>query len=348
MSEIKATPQASGVAQNEMRHIPVMLDEVIKYLAPKPSEVFVDGTFGAGGYSTAILNLGANVIAIDRDPDAIADGADLVARFDGRLKLLPGKFSQMDVLVAEAGADLVDGVVLDVGVSSMQINEDERGFSFLHDGPLDMRMAQTGPSAADLVNNLERANLTRIIGILGEERHASRVSKAIIERREVEPFSRTLDLAKVVEKAVGKTKNDRIHPATRTFQGLRIFVNSELEELALALLAAERILKPGGRLVVVSFHSLEDRLVKRFLVDRSSEYVGSRHLPQADSRPITFSLLKRGAVAPKAHEVECNPRARSAKLRAGLRTDAPAGKPDLSIFKLADFSGVVEIPRRDA
>ncbi len=332
----------------DVRHVPVMLGEVIKYLAPKKDEVFIDGTFGAGGYTTAILNTGAKVVAIDRDPDAITNGAKLVEQAKGKLSLLSGKFSRLDEQANEAGFEQVDGVVLDVGVSSMQLNEQERGFSFLHDGPLDMRMEQQGPSAADLVNGLERANLTRIIGILGEERHASRVSKAIIARREEMLFTRTSDLAKVVEKAVGKSKNDRIHPATRTFQALRIFVNNELEELALALLAAERIIKPGGRLVVVSFHSLEDRLVKRFLVNRSSDQAGSRHLPQVENAPSTFTLLKRGAVGPRAEEIERNPRARSAKLRAAVRTDAASGNPDLSIFKMADFSGVVEISGRDA
>lgn len=344
-----ATDKTDNAASPEgVRHVPVMLDEVIKYLAPKKDEVFIDGTFGAGGYTSAILNKGASVIAIDRDPDAIANGTALVEQAKGRLSLLSGKFSRLDELANEAGFEQVDGVVLDVGVSSMQLNEQERGFSFLHDGPLDMRMAQKGPSAADLVNGLERANLTRIIGILGEERHASRVSKAILERREEMLFSRTSDLAKVVEKAVGKSKNDRIHPATRTFQALRIFVNNELEELALALLAAERIIKPGGRLVVVSFHSLEDRLVKRFLVNRSSDQVGSRHLPQVKNDPSTFALLKRGAVGPRAEEVEQNPRSRSAKLRAAVRSDAAFDKPDLSIFKMADFSGVVEISGRNA
>ena len=345
---MNSIPPTEQLSQIEMRHVPVMLVEVKKYLAPKQDETFIDGTFGAGGYTAAILNTGANVIAIDRDPDAIAKGAALVEQSDGRLSLMSGKFSRLDELAIDAGFKQVDGVVLDVGVSSMQLNEQERGFSFLHDGPLDMRMGQQGPSAADLVNRLERANLTRIIGILGEERHASRVSKAIVARREETPFTRTLDLAKVVEKAVGKSKNDRIHPATRTFQALRIFVNSELEELASALLAAERVLKPGGRLVVVSFHSLEDRLVKRFLVNRSSEQTGSRHLPLVENEPATFSLLKRGAVAPQSIEVEQNPRARSAKLRAGVRTNAAARKPDLSIFKLADFSGVVEISRKHA
>ncbi len=324
-----------------------MLAEVLKYLAPQPGEIIIDGTFGAGGYSSAILATGARVIAVDRDPDAIADGGELVAQAGGRLTLIEGRFSKLDQIAESAGYPQADGVVLDVGVSSMQLDRHHRGFSFLGDGPLDMRMGQSGPTAADLVNNLERANLTRIIGILGEERHASRVSKAIIERRKKAQFSTTADLARVVSMAAGKSRNDRIHPATRTFQALRIFLNGELEELAWALLAAERILKPGGRLVVVSFHSLEDRLVKRFLADRSSGLSGSRHLPQPGQVQPTFSLLKRGAVKPREEETGQNPRARSAKLRAALRTGAAPGDLDMKVFGLADFSGVTEIAGRD-
>ncbi len=329
-------------------HVPVMLREVLEYLAPQPGEVIIDGTFGAGGYSEAILAGGACVIGIDQDPDAISGGQGLVEKSGGALTLLKGRFANLDALAADAGHELVDAVVLDIGVSSMQFDQRERGFSFQQDGPLDMRMGQSGPTAADLVNNLERSNLTRIIGILGEERHASRVSKAIIARREKALFSRTSDLAKVVEQAVGKSKNDRIHPATRTFQALRIFVNSELEQLAKALLAAERVLKPGGRLVVVSFHSLEDRLVKRFLVARSSNASGSRHMPQLDERQPTFLLPKRGVITPRADECEDNPRARSARLRAGIRSGAPAEKADMALFRLADFSGVTEISGKDA
>lgn len=329
------------------RHVPVMLAEVMKYLAPTAGEVIIDGTFGAGGYSAAILASGARVIGIDRDPDAIVGGAELVKQSADALTLIEGRFANLDQLAADVGFERVDGVVLDVGVSSMQFDQHERGFSFQNDGPLDMRMEQSGPTAADLVNLLERANLTRIIGILGEERHASRVSKAIVERRERAPFTRTADLARVVEQAAGKSKNDRIHPATRTFQALRIFLNRELEELSSALFAAERVLKPGGRLVVVSFHSLEDRLVKRFMVDRSSSAAGSRHMPQVNIKPSTFSLLKRGAVTPGTEECGRNPRARSAKLRAALRTDAPPENADMAIFKLADFSGVTELSRKD-
>ncbi len=325
-----------------------MLQEVLSALDPKPGEIFIDGTFGAGGYSSAILEKGAQVLAIDQDPEAISGGAAMVADANGQLQLVHGKFSELDALAVNAGYDKVDGVVLDVGVSSMQLNQQERGFSFLHDGPLDMRMAQSGPSAAELVNVAERTNLTRIIGLLGEERHASRVSKAIVERRDVQPFLRTADLAKTVEKALGKSgRGERIHPATRTFQALRIFINDELGELASALLAAERILNPGGRLVVVSFHSLEDRLVKRFFVDRSRVAAGSRHMPTVADSPSTFTLINRGMQKPGRTEIEQNPRSRSARLRAGVRTDVPAvSKADYSIFKLPDFSGVVEFSRK--
>ena len=323
-----------------------MLDEVLDSLAPQSADVIVDGTFGAGGYSSAILAAGAKVIGIDRDPDAIAAGAELVSQANGQLTLLEGRFSRLDHLVENAGFSQVDGIVLDVGVSSMQLDQHHRGFSFRHDGPLDMRMEQSGPTAADLVNLVERANLTRIIGILGEERKASRVSRAIIERRAKMKFSTTADLANVVAQAVGKGKNDRIHPATRTFQALRIFLNSELEELASALLAAERLLKPGGRIVVVSFHSLEDRVVKRFFANRSGGDGGSRYLPQSEKLSPSFLLVKRGAVKPGQMEVDRNPRARSAKLRAARRTDAVALHDGFKIFGLADFSGVTEISRK--
>ena len=229
-------------------HIPVMLNEVMRALSPSSGDVMVDATFGAGGYTSAILNAGAKVVAIDRDPNAISAGEALVSQHEGNLSLQHGRFSNLDALAQVAGYSQVDGVVADIGVSSMQIDQAERGFSFQKDGPLDMRMEQAGVSAADVVNTCERSDLTRIIGILGEERQASRVSAEIAERRLKEPFSTTLDLANLVEKTLGRKAKDRIHPATRTFQALRIFVNRELEELADALLAAERVLKPGGRI----------------------------------------------------------------------------------------------------
>jgi len=315
-------------------HIPVMLNEVMKALSVDAGEVFVDATFGAGGYSSAILDEGAKVIAIDRDPNAIAAGASLVDQYDGRLVLEQGRFSNLDALARSTGHQTVSGVVADIGVSSMQIDQAERGFSFQKDGPLDMRMEQAGVSAADVVNTFDRSDLTRIIGILGEERQASRISAEIVERRTQALFSTTLDLARCVEKVLGRKNRDKIHPATRTFQALRIYVNRELEELADALLAAERILEQGGRLVVVTFHSLEDRLVKRFLQDRAETSGGSRHLPQVETKELTFKQIKRGAISASAEESAINPRARSAKLRWAIRTDVPSKDDDKALFGL--------------
>ncbi|CAG0995952.1 MAG: 16S rRNA (cytosine(1402)-N(4))-methyltransferase RsmH [Rhizobiaceae bacterium] len=310
------------------RHIPVLLDEVLAALAPVAGDIVVDGTFGAGGYTRAILDRGASVVAIDRDPDAIVAGRALEREAGGRLKLVHAPFSELDNHV-----DAADGVVLDIGVSSMQLDQAARGFSFRADGPLDMRMARKGPSAADVVNRFKVGDLARIFGFLGEERHAGRIARMIEKRRESRPFTRTLELADAIETHIGRNPKDRIHPATRVFQALRIFVNDELGELARALMAAERVLKPGGRLVVVTFHSLEDRIVKRFIVDRSANAGGSRHLPETISRAPTFTSAGK-AVAPAEREVEANPRARSAKLRAAVRTSAPARAEDLSIFGL--------------
>lgn len=308
-------------------HIPVLLDEVLRALAPRPGETIVDGTFGAGGYTRALLNVGASVIAIDRDPDAIRNGRALEAANDGRLRLVQGAFSQLDIHANEA----VDGVVLDIGVSSMQLDQAERGFSFRFDGPLDMRMAQAGPTAADVVNSLKAGDLTRIFGILGEERHAGRIARMIEKRRAARPFERTRDLAEAIEALVGRHPKDRIHPATRVFQALRIFVNDELGELARALYAAERALTPGGRLVVVTFHSLEDRIVKRFVADRSGSAGGSRHMPEVREEAPTFEKSGK-VIAASENEAERNPRARSAKLRVAVRSDAPARREDHSIF----------------
>jgi 16S rRNA (cytosine1402-N4)-methyltransferase len=298
-------------------HIPVLLDEAI-----------VDGTFGAGGYTRAILGTGASVVAIDRDPDAIAAGRALEAEHEGRLRLVHAPFSSLDAHVEQ-----VDGVVLDIGVSSMQLDQAERGFSFRADGPLDMRMAQAGLSAADVVNSYKTSDLTRIFGLLGEERHAGRIARMIEARREKRPFARTLELADAIETLVGRAPRDKIHPATRVFQALRIYVNDELGELSRALVAAERALKPGGRLVVVTFHSLEDRIVKRFLADRDETVAGSRHLPQVAEKVATFRRKGGGITAGDA-EVERNPRARSARLRAAVRTDAPPRGDDPSVFGL--------------
>lgn len=317
------------------RHVPVLLDEVLAALQPQPGEVIVDGTFGAGGYTKAILATGASVVAIDRDPDAIAAGRALEAQSGGKLRLVQSPFSSLDEHV-----ELVDGVVLDIGVSSMQLDQAERGFSFRNDGPLDMRMAQAGASAADVVNRYKLGDLARIFGFLGEERHAGRIARMIESRREKKPFERTLDLADAIETHIGRSPKDKIHPATRVFQALRIYVNDELGELARALFAAERALKPGGRLVVVTFHSLEDRIVKRFIADRSSAPSRSRYMPELHAIATTFDK-KGGAVGPTEAEIEANPRSRSAKLRAAVRTTAAPRSEDISIFglpKLPDVS----------
>lgn len=330
---MNAASQNSGSDQDHQRHIPVLLDPVLAALQPRAGQVIVDGTFGAGGYTTAILERGGNVVAIDRDPDAIVAGAVLVERFKPRLRLEHGPFSEMEALVGET----VDGVVLDIGVSSMQLDEAERGFSFRFEGPLDMRMAQEGLSAADVVNRFKVSDLTRIFGLLGEERHAGRIARAIEKVRAERPFETTSQLADLVEKTIGRKPGDRIHPATRVFQGLRIFVNDELGELGRALFAAERILKPGGILAVVTFHSLEDRMVKRFFAERSGGSGGSRHLPAAHAVTGTFEKPAK-AVEPTESEVDANPRARSARLRSAVRTAAPAGRADLSIFSMPALS----------
>lgn len=314
------------------RHIPVMLAEVLAALVPRDGEVIVDGTFGAGGYSSAILAAAdCRVIAIDRDPTAIAGGAALVAQHAGRLSLNHGRFSDMEEIAAAA----VDGVVLDIGVSSMQIDEAERGFSFLREGPLDMRMALSGPTAADYVNRLPQEQLADLIFILGEEHRSRAIARAIVKAREEAPLSTTTDLVKAVERATGPQRmKDRTHPATKTFQALRIHVNAELDELVEALFAAERMLKPGGRLVVVTFHSLEDRIVKRFFATRSGNVPStSRHAPGIEVRPDpTFTLPHKGHLEPGEAEMQRNPRARSAKLRVGVRTAAPAMAPDATLL----------------
>ncbi len=321
-----------GPASGPFGHIPVMLNEVLRALQPAAGQIIVDGTFGAGGYGRAILQGEADLVAIDRDPDVAEGAAKFAAEFGQRFKFINGEFSNMDALCRDVGIESVDGVVLDIGVSSMQIDQGERGFSFQKDGPLDMRMGQSGISAADVVNRAEGKDLTRIIGILGEERYASRVSRAIVARREEQPFLRTLDLAAIIEKTLGRKFNDRIHPATRTFQALRIFVNRELEQLAHGLFAAERLLKAGGRLVVVTFHSLEDRIVKQFFADRCGGKGGSRHLPQAYEEAPTFSQMKRGAIKASEEEAQINPRARSAKLRWAIRSDSVSRKDNINLF----------------
>lgn len=307
-------------------HISVLLTEVLDALDLRDGATYVDGTFGAGGYTLAMLGRAAcRVYAIDRDPNAAAAGRALPEAQSGRLILLEGRFGDMDLLLAESGVNRVDGVALDIGVSSMQLDQAERGFSFAKDGPLDMRMEQAGPSAADVVNTYDEAELADIIFRYGEDRQSRRIARAIVAARAEKPFERTLELAGVVAKVVKKS-GDGIHPATRTFQALRIHVNDELGELERGLAAAEKILAPGGRLAVVTFHSLEDRVVKTFLKQRSGDMPApSRHLPQAAGGPApTFTLLGRKAIAPGEAEVARNPRARSAKLRAAIRTEAPA------------------------
>ena len=324
----------AGADGGPARHIPVLLDEVAAAVAAKPGETVIDGTFGAGGYTKRILADGANVIGIDRDPDAIEAGQALVAQSGGRLRLWHGAFADMEEAVDGA---LVDAVVLDIGVSSMQIDEAERGFSFLREGPLDMRMAQSGVSAADVVNHAKVGDLIRIIGILGEEKNASRIAKMIERERAVQPFTTTRQLSAAIEKLIPRRHDDRIHPATRTFQGLRIYVNDELGQLTEALMAAERVLKPSGRLVVVTFHSLEDRIVKKYFADRADAGHGSRHLPQVVFKAPTFTLPFKGAVDAGEAELAANPRSRSAKLRVGIRTDATARND-------TDFAGLPNLP----
>jgi 16S rRNA (cytosine1402-N4)-methyltransferase len=331
---------ADGAAGGPARHIPVLIEEVMRFLAPAAGETIIDGTFGAGGYSRAILGCGASVIAIDRDPTAIAGGEALWESARDRLTLVEGRFSDLDEIARDCGHERIDGVVLDIGVSSMQLDTAERGFSFRTDGPLDMRMGDQGPSAADVVNAMEPAELARVIAVLGEEKKARSVARAIDAARRAGPITSTKQLAEIVARAVGHRVTDPIHPATRTFQALRIFVNRELEELADALAASERILGEGGRLVVVSFHSLEDRIVKRFLADRSATAPsGSRHLPEQRIAPATFELLARGVVEASEAEIRSNPRSRSARLRAARRTAAPSRPLDGAAFGVPALPG---------
>jgi 16S rRNA (cytosine1402-N4)-methyltransferase len=327
---------AGGLA----RHVPVLLPEMLNQLSVVEGGRYIDGTFGAGGYTRAILERGGTVLALDRDRAAIEAGATMVAESGGRLILVEGRFSDLDAHARRAGFFPVDGIVLDVGVSSMQLDDPARGFSFRSDGPLDMRMAPGGADAAMVVNNASPKELAAIIRVYGEERKAGRIARAIEKARAEQPITRTGRLAEIVAAAAGPAGASRIHPATRTFQALRIFINRELEELAQALAAAEAVLAEGGRLVVVAFHSLEDRIVKRFLQDRATEARGSRHLPLAKPEPPTFKFLTRGAVEPSEEEVGRNPRARSARLRAAVRTAAPARALDFHAVGVPQLGGV--------
>lgn len=303
-------------------HIPVLLKPLLRAVAPV-SGVWLDGTFGAGGYSRGLLAAGADVvIGVDRDPAVFGMAQAWAGEFGGRLRLVEGTFSELDVLADQP----LDGVVLDLGVSSMQLDQAERGFSFLRDGPLDMRMGQAGPSAADLLNSADEAVIADVLYHYGEERAARRIARAIVAAR---PVMRTAELAEIVAGCLPRPKPGQSHPATRSFQAIRIWVNDEFRQLVDGLSAAERALKPGGRLAVVSFHSLEDRIVKRFMQARSnSAGGGSRYAPVQEAAPAAFTLPFRRAIGPDADEMGVNPRARSALLRVAIRTDAPAVPAD--------------------
>lgn len=312
-------------------HIPVMLDEVLRTLAPRDDGVYLDGTFGAGGYSAAILEAApATVWAIDRDPAAITRGAALAARFPGRLHLIEGRFGDMLALLTEAGVTALDGVVLDLGVSSLQLDDPARGFSFRAEGPLDMRMGGDGPTAADLVNDLPEAELADLLFAFGEERRSRRIARAIVTARAAAPITTTAQLAAIVRSVVPPDRSG-IDPATRSFQALRIRVNDELGEIEHGLEQAAALLAPGGRLIVVSFHSLEDRIVKRFMREAAGRGQGmSRHDPRSMApHPVTvhrgFRVLTPKPLRPAAAEIAANPRARSARLRA-LEREPPSGR----------------------
>ncbi len=321
---------AARTEAQDKPHISVMLNEVLATLKPAAGEVYADGTFGAGGYSKAILDTAdCRVIGIDRDKSALWLGEDLKTIYKDRLILKHGRFSDVADLVADAGYPQIDGFVLDLGVSSMQLDQAERGFSFRFDGPLDMRMNQDGgeESAADIVNTWDETDLANIIWKYGDERHSRRIARRIVESRKEKPITRTGELADIVRASVPRSHGDKIDPSTRTFQALRIVVNTEMDELENALHAAAAVLKPGGRLVVVSFHSLEDRIVKSFMHEQAGLTArSSRHLPDLPSRNDSapaFTLPSRKAIFPTDQESSINPRARSARLRVAVRTDAP-------------------------
>jgi 16S rRNA (cytosine1402-N4)-methyltransferase len=318
-------PNHSHDSPQQSPHVPVLAAEAVDALAVAPGGLYLDGTFGAGGYARLILEKGGNVLALDRDPSAIAGGAALVAASGERLTLVQTRFSLMEAAARERGLGPFDGIVLDIGVSSMQIDQPERGFSFRFDGPLDMRMEKTGRSAADFVNELDAEPLANLLYLYGEERASRRIARAIVAERAKAPITTTAALAHIIARA-NPGKPQDIHPATRSFQALRIAVNEELDELTRALEAAERLLRPGGRLAVVTFHSLEDRIVKHFFAGRSGRgRAVSRLLPGEQAPPApTFALKAAQPIAPTDSECARNPRARSAKLRWGERTDAPA------------------------
>jgi len=313
----------TSAGTNQAPHVPVLVNDVIAALAIHEGETAIDGTFGAGGYTRALLGAGAGrVIALDRDPDAIEDGRSLVP--DPRLTLINERFSQMDRVLAERGIEQVDAIALDIGVSSMQLDRADRGFSFSADGPLDMRMSKSGLTAAEYLNAADEAEIARVLRDYGEEPRARAIARAIVAAR---PVERTAELAAIVRRAAGFRPGQKSDPATRTFQAIRIHLNAELDELADGLAAAERALRPGGRLAVVTFHSLEDRIVKRFFRERSGGTpAGSRHRPAiGDPREPTFERVAK-PVSPAERELAANPRSRSARLRSAIRTEAPAWK----------------------
>jgi 16S rRNA (cytosine1402-N4)-methyltransferase len=326
---------AAAATPPDAPHIPVLLRPLLAAVAPVTG-IWLDGTLGAGGYARGLLDAGADqVIGVDRDPLALDMARDWGADYGDRLRLVQGNFAQMD----DYASDL-DGVVLDLGVSSMQLDEAARGFSFMKDGPLDMRMSQSGPTAADLVNETPEAELANIIFLYGEERASRRIAKSIVRVREDAPIDTTLQLAGIVERCLPRPKPGQTHPATRTFQAIRIAVNDEYGALIEGLEAAERALKPGGQLAVVTFHSIEDRMVKRFLQIRAGATGGgSRHAPKIEQPDPQFILKSRKAIGPDAQELEENPRARSAKLRVATRTEAPAGPIDRSAIGMPMLKG---------
>ena len=316
-------------------HIPVLISQLISAVAPITG-TWIDGTFGAGGYTKYLLNAGADkVIGIDRDPSVLNMASDWVSKNSGRLQLVEDTFSNLDKTIERA-----DGVVLDIGVSSMQIDQAERGFSFQKDGPLDMRMSGTGGTAADLINSASEEKIADILFHFGEERASRRIAKMIVVRRDERPFERTLDLVSVIQKCLPRSKPGQTHPATRSFQALRIAVNSEYNQLVEGLFAAERVLDTGGVLAVVTFHSIEDRIVKRFFQSRSGSKVGSRYAPLVENVQAQFTLQSRKPIRASADEISLNPRSRSAKLRIGWRTSADPTPIDVKAL------GVPELPNR--